>query len=574
MTLLLITIIAIITLLPDIYCYFKNRKKWNPVPTSPYSLSDNYHYFSNLNHFHRKILNKLFGHSHYSFSISSASKFQIVGYFINLIPFHIGYILNDRRLGVFFVRLINRIFLGLSIFLFSGFMLQELNIVFEKSILLIIIISYQLFFPGPFGAGFFKSIFVNTFDKKHIFHNSDINGLYRAMFSETTAPLIIFLTYSLLYTNSLGDTNILLGTGIISMIVLYFFYMPCFIHFTCFFVLFLFYNGELIIASLVIFMSLLLVYNYIRVIANSKFEKDKELFLSHTTGKSITINLNNTFYIFSHLLPAILSLYILINNISPIFLLVYSTSCLFIFSYFLTKKHQSLYRIFDRSSNIIFQLISTIAIVAILINFFDLINFAIYLNIALISILTFYFIQLSKFLYKSKATLLISRINSDNKVFAINSSYANGESEIITTDSTHLSHYINIYSDKRVLLSNFSIQPFGYKENLKQFLLNFKHLKYSYRECCDILTENIDIRDWWDNNGGPKKLNSEILRISNIHTLQYFAVNREYNVALKLDGMYSNNGWTDKYKKLLKEIWDSIDLANYKNLQSVKVESS
>jgi hypothetical protein len=37
--------------------------------------------------------------------------------------------------------------------------------------------------------------------------------------------------------------------------------------------------------------------------------------------------------------------------------------------------------------------------------------------------------------------------------------------------------------------------------------------------------------------------------------------------------MYSDKGWTKKYKQLLNDIWKSIDISNYKDVHIINFES-
>jgi hypothetical protein len=98
-------------------------------------LGDDYYYFSILNIFHNKILNKnskILKTSPFSLSVF----FQFVGYFLNLIPYHLGYLLEDKRMGVLFVKLWNRMILFISVIFFSikVFDLLEYDSSFEKLI--------------------------------------------------------------------------------------------------------------------------------------------------------------------------------------------------------------------------------------------------------------------------------------------------------------------------------------------------------------------------------------------------------------------------------------------------------
>ena len=106
--------ISLFTVIPDLFGLIKFRNMWNPVPVLSKSYSDNYHYFSMLNQFHLRFLN-FFYKKNYSYEpFSSAGFFLLTGYLINVVPYHLGYVLKDKRLGVVFVRVWNRYLLGIS----------------------------------------------------------------------------------------------------------------------------------------------------------------------------------------------------------------------------------------------------------------------------------------------------------------------------------------------------------------------------------------------------------------------------------------------------------------------------
>ena len=249
-------IFALLIESPLIYARLKNKNSWVPVNSPPWMLGDDYYYYSILNELHKKFFNKKLKTS----SLSIFIAFQYFGYLINLIPYHLGYLIEDKRLGVLFVKLWNRAFLFVSILICSQQVQYLLDYKFSFEKLIVIFLLYFFFYPGPISLLSIRNgIAFNVFNPKHMFNMAHTNDLTRGMHSETTAPLLLMLTG--LTLNALSQNPEYLHFYILVFsLILFFQYFPAFVVYSSFCLLLLIFLNQfilaLILAALYFFLSL------------------------------------------------------------------------------------------------------------------------------------------------------------------------------------------------------------------------------------------------------------------------------------------------------------------------------
>jgi hypothetical protein len=215
-------LVALITLAPEIYALAKSPDEWIPANSPPYMIGDEYHYLSLLNNVHRRFLNLLYGTNLVVPPLSANSKFQYFGYLFNLIPYHIGYLIVDRRVGVLLVRLSNRFLLGISSVAFSMLLYELIGIEAKTDLLLLTYILFFLLFPGPVGLQFTSSIAFQLRNRRHVYDRANANDLTRPMFSETTGPLIISAFAILLLPPDAESLTLVAYVGLIFVVIFFF----------------------------------------------------------------------------------------------------------------------------------------------------------------------------------------------------------------------------------------------------------------------------------------------------------------------------------------------------------------
>lgn len=540
-------IFALLVESPLIYARFKNKDSWVPINSAPWMLGDDYYYFSVLNEFHKIILvkkSKILKTSSLSLSVI----FQFVGHFFNLIPYHLGYLLEDKRMGVLFVKLWNRMMLFISVIYFSRQVFDFLG--YEPSFreLIVIFFLFFFFYPGPISLLSFKrGIVLNVFNPKHMFNQVHANDLTRGMHSETTAPLLIILTGVTLNIFSYNSEYLIFYIIIFSLI-LFFQYFPAFVVYSFFSVTLLTFLKLFIFAFILINIFFILSLFYLKILSKSKVSN--ELIAHNDGGKIFNIKLSNLAEILFVII--IVPLLVAYYNYDIISLL-----CVCSASFVLTQilfKHQ-FSRFWERGATIIFQLLVIIMITV----FFNKLNHNI-LYILLLSILAgllIYFFKNSKYLYQIGSTKIPDKFNHKiiSKIF--DSKYCNLK---VVTNSVELSHYINLYTNNNCILKDFSIQNKGYKKHLKDICYNYKAIGYDLNKVIKILTTNSG--DW----RSLKKRENIPKNYAYFHEIQFITNNYIFNNKIIIDGMYVNQIWTYKYKKLITNIWFSINKNQFKDI--------
>jgi hypothetical protein len=560
--------IALITVTPELYAMVKEPRRWIPINCPPFMIGDDYHYFSMLNNVHRRFLNRLYGIHLCTLSFTASSCFQLFGYLLNIIPYHIGYIFIDRRLGVVFVRIFNRFFLGISVVVFSALLYESLGFAPRTEILLLTYIIFFLFFPGPFGRQISISIAKNLRNRRHIYDAGNANDLTRAMFSETTAPLILFACALLLIQSSDSNQFALVCGELVLVFVLFFLYLPVALVYSWLVCMVQLLNGNVFASVICAFMTFVLIFLYFFSI--SKDEVGKEIFAHSDGGRYIKFHRSGLFGV-GLIILSVLGVCVLVPEMRKAsILLIFVSLGSFVFTLFLVKHQAS--RIWDRAAIIPFQLMSIIGFLTIFINFFDD-SIVFSFIVILAAVLYFYYYRQSVFLFHARATLLPSGLEFERDVcprgYLGSITSRTVTSRTVATNSVVFANCVDLFSDDVSLLRNYSIQSCGFKKHLMTICANFKLLGESYNEFERLLTVNVGYQDWQLDRPFDQAIG--IAESCYAHTLQYLSTNREFNAALVDQGMYSVDGWTTQYKTLLRETWDSIDISEFSNVYSMSI---
>jgi hypothetical protein len=558
-------LVALITLAPEIYALAKSPDKWMPANSPPYMIGDEYHYFSLLNNVHRRFLNLLYSTNLVVPPLSANSKFQYFGYLFNLIPYHIGYLIRDRRVGVLLVRLSNRFLLGISTVAFSVLCYQLIGIKATTDVLLLTYILFFLLFPGPIGLQITSSIAFQIRNRRHIYDRANANDLTRPMFSETTGPLII-VACAILFVPLDGESfSSIPYVGLVFVVVLFFHYLPAalvysWLLFNVLLISQLFYHA-IICATLTLGLFFFFFHSV------SRDEVGKELF-AHSDGGRIF--LVNRYSVFNSVITImfVISVYVLIPAVREIsVILIFFGMGFFTFTSFFAKHQAS--RFWDRAAIIPFQLIAVISSLAIILPLIPA-DLPIYLILFLSSALSYYYFRQAAYSFQANSTRLPEGINFVRDICPIKSHGKSTQSRIVATNSEVCAYAIGMFSGDESLLKNYSIQPFGYKKNLISICANFKILGIDYKIFENLMTVCVNYQDWQFDR--PFEHGSKFAEICYAHTLQFISTNREYNAGLVADGMYSSEGWTDQYKAMLSTTWDSIDTSKFVNVCKISLE--
>jgi len=557
--------VALITVMPEIYARMKSPARWTPINSPPHMIGDDYHYFSLLNNIHRRFLNCLHGTNLTALPLSANSRFQLFGYFFNLIPYHIGFLIEDRRLSVIFVRVWNRFLLGISVAIFANILFLLLGITPTTGLLLLTYLSFFLFFPGPFGLEVLSSIARHLTNPRYIYDHAHANDLMRAMYSETTGPLMLIACAVLLIPIAAENAATIAIVGLIFVIILFFHYFPAAVVLSWFLFLLLLSKQLFFFAITCGILTAGLIFVYLFSVSRSKIGQD---FFAHTDGGKLFLITRYDFVNIVSISFFVLSIALIIPKTPMVeVLLLYFGSGIFLFT-LVFAKHQA-NRFWHRAAVIPFQLMSAVASVSIFAPLFsDII--IITLIVTFSSMLIYYHYRQARFLYQVDATMLPEDIEFERDICRRETGTCADMSRTIATNSIALAYSTDMFSGDEVLLRNYSVQPFGYQHHLRSICANFKVLGYAFSDFERLLTLFVQYKDWLYDR--PFKHQSTAAEYCYAHTIQYMATNREYNHGLVVDGMYTDEGWTMSYKKLLCELWESIEVAQFSNVQKIAVQ--
>jgi hypothetical protein len=491
--------------------------------------------------------------------------FQLFGYCFNLIPYHIGFLIEDRRLSVIVVRVWNRLLLGISVAIFANTLFLLFGFSPTTELLLLAYLLFFLFFPGPFGLQVLSSISRQVNNPRHIYDRAHANDLTRAMFSETTGPLLLCACAVLLTSNDLQCFTVSASICLLFVVILFFHYFPAAIIFSWLLFLVLLSNKLFLFAVICCILTFWLGFVYLYSVSRSKI--GQEIFAHSDGGKRFSVKRYDLVNIIAIVLLIVIASLLMTKFLRDQALFLYFGSGIFLLTSFLTKHQAS--RFWDRAAIIPFQLISTVICVSIIAPYLSD-TLAVLIIALLVLILIYYHCRQSRFLYCVGATLLSESIDFERDICPRISVSSPAKSRTIATNSLELAYSIYMFSGDESLLKNYSVQSDGYQQHLSSICANFKVLGCAFSDFERLLTKYVNYRDWQFDR--PFKKQSDSAECCYAHTIQYMATNREFNQGLVRDGMYDDAGWTESYKKLLREVWDSIEVSRFSNVQNITVQ--
>jgi hypothetical protein len=553
---------AILAALQDVYALVRDRKRWVPINPPPYALGDEYHYFSLLNLLHRRLLNVFGGSRLDVIRLAAITKFQIVGYLFNLLPYHAGYILYDRRLGILLVRIWNTSWLMLALMvlaklLFDAFQLKTSLILLALSasvyfVLYPLCLTIRGSFPWITPCG--NSIWRNLLKNDHIFNSAATNDLQRAMHMGTTGHLFLWATALLFWCFGQQFSNdfFYLVPAPAGM-MLFFLYTPVAIVYGFIYLASLVANHQFMFAGIWMMIAMGITAVYFRALFKDKFSK--EMFVHNDSeGRVIAINYGQLGNVVIVLILPLLSYAIFKDEVTnPAFWVIYFCSAIFVVSN-LGASHQS-NRFWQRGALVVYQLFVVVTGIVLFVRHdpccWEWISSSTLLF--LISALSFYFYRNAVFLFDESSTRSPEWIDAQQL-----SRDSNNSSKLIATDSIEIGFYTYLYSGNSCLLQHYSIQNQGYKEHLKTFCLNFKIVGYELNEVLELFSRHIQETDWVLKRMEAAH-NPYAVAMAKIYTFQFMATYMEFNQLILDENAFDKYGWTDHGRAIISTIWHETE---------------
>jgi len=540
-------VLSILIELPLIYARLRDKKRWVPINSAPWMIGDDFYYYSFLNLYHKKLLKKFYKQYHHIYirRVPISITFQLAGVILNMIPYHLGWMLEDKRLAVLFVKIWNRFLLFISIYFCAFSILDLLGSTMSTVEYFGLTLLFFAIYPGPLSLSK-NGLLWNSFNNKHLFDYAQVNDLTRGMHSETTVPILFFAIATLL--SAVGMQQIAIAIGIFS-IILYFQYFPAFIVFGLLSITILVYYHFFVVAILIGSAFFLMALYYVYILGKCKVSSE---LIVHDDGRKLFRFGKRSSVEFLIISAVCLAIYFQYKN--PTLTILVSISSLFFLTNFLFK-HQ-LSRFWDRGATSIVQLIMASVCVK---EVFEYNSNYLYIMVALLlSLIILYFSRNTLFLWDKSSTKTVNEA-------AVNSLVMNSKSELVyVTDNLELSSYIDLYTNDRPLILNFMLQTKGYKDHLVDICLNYKYLGYNLEAFLGFLTGPAG--DWRSLKARENIDESYTYR----HEVQYLSTCYLFNHKIIIDGMFVDSKWTNQYVSFLKDTWESVRIGDCPNFKIVR----
>lgn len=535
-----------VTLWPQLRAVLLFGDRWAPILPPPVQIGDDYHYFVLMKKFDLKILD-FFNGEPKNREVPGTLTTQFLGYLLIWPSYRIGTLLGDRRLGVIGVLATSRFSLTLLGQVLISKILANGDGVMEAMVSSLIFLAAFLLAKGPGGG-----ILQNLFNRRHIYDGSYSNEMTRGYVAETTTPILLFGILLTLESVENPDQFLWALAALIWLAITSFVYPPTFIALGIFQITFFTLNG-MWLESILSF-AFLLTLGIVTVFLLRRDKMSAGLIFKPTLRSLSPVKA---------LVPALL------DNIFEIGLLAV-TSYVFLLSEWGNWQESEYAALFLAASvPIAFAFLGTghisrvwvrawaqaftIIFLALLTDMF--LNLADVRELGIIGLLLltgvgylifFYYNRQQEFLvgvsYMSVSTeekILISRLSQEPNLVSV-------------TDSITAALWIDLYTDKSSLLSNYSTQSKDYRGHVRAVVECLKTCGWSEQRIFEALTLNVNYADWIGLR--PIPANHPLQQTAFFHTLQYYATNREYNVDLIDDGMFiPSSGWSKKYESLIRE---------------------
>jgi hypothetical protein len=536
-------IFSCVTVWPELRAMFVFRSRWAPILPPPVQIGDDYHYFVLMKKFDQKIMNLLRG-KRSNLNIPGTITTQFLGFLIVWPAYRVGVLLFDRRVGILLVRASSRFFLALLAQLLISLLLvgddSPEKLIFSTSIFLVSFLVIE-------GS---RGVFCNLFNERHLHDQSYSNEMMRSYVTETTTPALLFGILIVLDGAGRPDQFLWALVSLIWLGVTAFVYSPTFVALGVFQAAFYMLEGLWLESMLSI--ATLLVFGLL-TIALLRRDKMSAGLIYKPALENIAFRKaflptiwENRFRVAMMLVISVLPLLSVgvtwYQSESGSLFLAISIPIAFAF---LGAGHIS--RIWSRGAGQVFALLAPVLLANLAfpqgdwrqLDFLGLI-----LLITCGVLIFFYFKQQQAFLLRHNYMRISAE---DSKVV---SCFLSSQGSAVVTDSVTVALYVDLYSDKSSLLSNYSTQSKRYPEHVRKIVACLKACGWSESQVVEALAANVQYIDW--TRFRPISQNLDLKKIADFHTLQYFATNREYNQDLIADGLYVPNlGWSPEYKSML-----------------------
>lgn len=530
--------------LPDIYPALKNVSAWVPVNSPPYALGDEYVYFSYLNAIYKSNFFSLPLDNFQYPNRHSIDFYPVFALLINLPAYLMGTFINDQRLGILFVRFFNSLLLFFSLF----FLYRQIDIKVNKSITHYIFIVVA-FLAAPVYLFSMENVlgsFKYYYGPYSIYTESYANNLVRAIYCSTSGPLLIGGVGYLIgifnrpekVTENMNIVKVLLIFTGLSMV-----HPPTGIIFLCIWIFVVcFYYWKNISSKTVIKIIVVIIYFSLAIFIELKLMSYTETSKEARVLFDIPFTISGIKPIIVVLLPILL--YAILRNMisTTIFLVFFGLGIFCPAADLLGGDYGSRFWIrgalYPYTAIAVYLIWQFFKLIIEKINIIRCKHFSKLVLISAWGLMTFFFYTNTIYLYENKERITIK----PDLLKYILSQQEMGN--IIVTNSIDLVYFAPLYSNMRIYVKNYSLQPFGYKVNLRRTMQNYALMGVRKDDFVKIFAVNPRAGDWAESR--PFNYTDAKYESFYRHSVVFSAVLKEYNSQLKVDGMYDIKGNINK----------------------------
>jgi len=531
-----------VTILPELHSLAKNHRYWLPLNTHPMTVGDDYHYFTILN---RLTLKKLKARRfNFQFEVPARANItQLIPQLFNLIPFIVGVILLDRRLGLLFVRLFDRFMFFFSCVLVSNqIWITFLDYSPSKFLLFANGLLLFLLFPGPLSFNTRQSLIRNLSNDNFIFEKNRTSDLSRAYVLETVLPIYLVSTYYLFRFSD--NHSSFVAVALILTILNLLAYPPLGIVFLCqtlsLATLFKIPILVLIPVAVIAFIFLVFLDRYIRGDAYGS----ETYTISNLPFAGIKFAKWNSLQL---LLTAVPILSIVFFH--PRFAQFLGSIAIFII--FDLTSHHNFSRIWFRGASPVFQLYFLVYVMYLLCLLSNL--YVLALMVVMFIFLLYFYARQSKILNQIGYFYIAPEYRGVFELLTQTS--IRGQSVLIVSNDTEVLKLAALYSCHHVHGLHHGLSKNDYESQLKLLANTYRFLSIPYRQFQADLTVDFDYFAYLN----LKKTEFSFPNTYEVNSFckQMFATYSIFSEEMSNLGYLVGRKWTHDFDAKLKQIWDS-----------------
>jgi len=547
-------IFVAVTNLPDIYAMSKNFAAWLPVNAVPHGIGDDYVYFSYMNAIVKSRFFSMPLDNFYT-QLHAIEFYPTLALLLNIPAYLLGLNLLDQRAGILAVRLFNTAILFISF----CWLMKELVFLGNKESCLTRGMSYftaliatLLMCFGPYySLADVQFLATHINNNMHVFSRASANELTRAIYCSFSGPVLFFglAVFLSALRNPHISVNRMMAYSFAVFLVLSFVHPPIgYIYLVIAGIMGIIKRGDefeknhMVLAVSYVLLAFFLVLLQYKLLTMSDASQEARMI-----GNSISFYRLLDKQVFGVLVVPVFATVCFRRWISKDFLLLYCLVALFYpLSAVLGGGYGS--RFWIRGAHPIFIML-TVVFILLLVEKAYINNltksiwkvsegkFQLFIALAAVPLFwsySFFFYTNSQYLYAN-----FERITQKPELLHYVLQHQTKGSKVVS-NSFDLAYFAPLYSDMRIYLKNYSLQPFGYKAHLHNRIIpNYKILGVTVEDFVDQFSQKSN--QLWATKRPFDASRLEVYQPFYAYSVVFQSTLKEYNGTLIAEKMYDKN---------------------------------